>query len=821
MKLRFRFPIFLFLMLLILAAHVQAQYYKVSGVVMNVSKEPLPLASVGIRELHTGIITKDDGSFEFSLERGKYEFVITMVGYQTKVVSIQVNNADVVQDVIMEIDSSDLSEVVIRVKAKDRAEEIIKNVIQNKDAIQPSAAYSCSVYIKASQIDSSSAKRKNVGLADTSANVPDFNAMSLAEISLRFDKNSNGQMKEEKLGVKKEGDMRSLFYLSATESDLNIYNNLLKAPSISAIPFVSPLSYSGLVAYRFKTLKIDRTGKRKIYTIAVRPRLLSNATVEGELTIIDSLWVVTKAEFRLPPAHLPEYDYFEVQQQFDKVGDSIWMMSRQQFDYYSKTKMGKNYGQTVAVYSNYQLNKRFKKGYFGNEISSTSIKAYEKDSAFWNSVRAEPLSRQELLYSRYQDSLFTLMHTEAYLDSMDRMLNKITWKRMLVFGQIISDHKKQRTWILPPVTTIFLPFQFGGSRIALHVLYKKIYPSRKDITIDFKTSYGFRNKDVNGSFDLRRMYNPFNRGYFRVSGGREFNYIYGGDAWINMLKRSNIYLDNYFSVGHGLELVNGLYLSNDLEIALNRSVSDYKINPKVDSIFGDFLTDNQPQSFQAYNAFYSKVKLEFTPFQKYMREPKEKIILGSKWPSFYVLWRKGIPGVFKSEINFDYLEYGMYQKINMGVAGVSTYTIKSGSFPNMKDLRLIDYTYQRRGDPIYFHDPYKLFQALDSTFPVFKRFYQGNYVHEFNGALINKIPFMKKLQLSEIAGAGFLISQERSLRYFEAFAGLERVFKFPLNPLSKFKIGVYVVGSDANQFRNPVEFKIGLTTWDRYTNKWK
>lgn len=80
---------------------------------------------------------------------------------------------------------------------------------------------------------------------------------------------------------------------------------------------------------------------------------------------------------------------------------------------------------------------------------------------------------------------------------------------------------------------------------------------------------------------------------------------------------------------------------------------------------------------------------------------------------------------------------------------------------------------------------------------------------------------MKKLQLNEIAGAGFLISQERSLRYAEVFAGLERVFKFPLNPLSKFKLGVYVVGSGSNQFRNPLEFKIGFTTWDRYTNKWK
>lgn len=818
---KFGFRLSLLFILLLLATYSQAQYFKVSGTVMNTNKEPLPLASIGVRELHSGIITKDDGSYTFSLERGKYELVVTMIGYQTQVVTVQVNNSDVIQDIFMEVDSSNLSEVVIRVKARDRAEEIIKNVIQNKDKIQPAVSYSCSVYIKASQTDSAISKRKSAGLADTSATVSDFNAMSLAEISLRLDKNANGQMKEERLGVRKEGDIQSLFYLNATGSDLNVYNNLLKAPSLSAIPFVSPLSYSGLLAYRFKTLKIDRSGKRKVYTIAVRPRLLSNATVEGELTIIDSLWVVTKAEFRLPSAHLPEYDRFEVRQQFTPVDDSVWMMNRQQFDYYSKTKTGKNYGQTVAVYSNYELNKKFKKGYFGNEISNTSIKAYEKDSAFWNSVRTEPLSKQELLYSRYRDSLFTLMHTEAYLDSMDRLLNKITWKRMLVFGQIINDHKKQRTWILPPVTTIFLPFQFGGSRLSFRVAYKKTFSSKKDFSFDVKTSYGFRNRDVNGVFHIHHMYNPFNRGYFKISVGRDFGYIYGGDAWINLIKRSNIYLENFFTLGHGLELLNGLYLSNEFEVALNRSVSGYKINPNVDSLFGDFLTDNQPQDFQAYNAFYSKAKLEFTPFQKYMREPREKIILGSKWPTFYVYWRKGIPGIFKSEINFDYLEYGVTQKINMGVAGVSTYTIKTGNFPNKKDLRLIDYTYQRRGDPIYFRDPYKLFQALDSTFPIFRRYYQGNYVHEFNGALINKIPFMKKLQLNEIAGAGFLISKERNLKYFELFAGLERVFKFPLNPLSKFKLGVYVVGSAANQFRNPVQFKIGLTTWDRYSNKWK
>jgi hypothetical protein len=93
-------------------------------------------------------------------------------------------------------------------------------------------------------------------------------------------------------------------------------------------------------------------------------------------------------------------------------------------------------------------------------------------------------------------------------------------------------------------------------------------------------------------------------------------------------------------------------------------------------------------------------------------------------------------------------------------------------------------------------------------------------VHEFNGFLLNKIPLLKKLKLREIAGTGFLITQERNLRYGELFAGVERAFQSPFNPLDKFKVGVYVVTSVANKFSNPIQFKVGFTTWDKRRGRW-
>ncbi|HUQ97175.1 MAG TPA: DUF5686 family protein, partial [Chitinophagaceae bacterium] len=466
------------------------------------------------------------------------------------------------------------------------------------------------------------------------------------------------------------------------------------------------------------------------------------------------------------------------------------------------------------------LLKKFDKKYFGTEVSATTEAAYEKDSTFWQHVRTVPLTQKEIRYIQYRDSIYTATHTKAYLDSIDKVVNKITWKKVGFLGQTFYNREKERSWNLPPLVAVYQPLAFGGSRINVSANFQKTYPSKKNISVFNNISYGFRNKDVNGSLRLSRMYNPFNRGFYTVSAGRDFQFIFQGDAWINMIKRNNFYLNNFLSLGHGVELLNGLFLYSDADVALRRSVSTYKTGNLVDSLFGGSLDNNVAVAFQSYNAVYGKLRLAYTPRQRFMREPNEKIILGSAWPTFYTMWRTGIPQVFNSSVQFQYLEFGMEQQLNAGLLGVSHYKILTGTFLNKTDLKLIDYQFQRRGDPLLFLNPDDAFQALDSTFPLFKRFYQGHFVHEFNGALLNKVPFLKKLNLREVGGVGFLLAPERNLRYGEAFAGIERVFRWPFNPLTKFKLGGYVVGSVANQFRNPVQFKVGVTTWDLRRNRW-
>ncbi|MFT3903174.1 MAG: DUF5686 and carboxypeptidase regulatory-like domain-containing protein [Niabella sp.] len=798
-----------------------AQEFTLKGKITTTRLEPIPLATVQLKASKKTMLSGNDGSYSFELPKGIYEIVVTMVGYQPRVVSVVVDKQDVEQNIILSEDAKTLTGVTVKSKAKDRAEDYVRQVIRHKDELQQAAgAYSCDVYIKAVKEDSIPKPKNQKPSKDSIWAKNPSPGMSLAEIVLHLDYASPTRYKEERTGIKRNGDVRNLFFLSTTEGRFDFYDNLVKVPALSSATFLSPISYSGLLAYKYKTLKTENVGNHHVHTISVRPGSLSNATVSGEMVIDDSTWTVLSLRFAFPKYHLPMYDYFEVTQKHEFVNNAAWMVTHQAFSYYSKDKHAKSSGTTTVGYRNFELNKTFPPRYFGPEMSATTLEAYRRDSNFWNTTRTVPLTDKEVRLIKYTDSVRAVVTSKAYRDSVDSVTNKVNWKKIVYKGQELSYHEKGINMYFPAMLSL-ATFSFGGLRLQFPFRYYKTDSLRKTISINASPSYGLLNKDINGYFDFRRKYNPFNQAYFSVTLQREFASIFSGDAWINQLKRANYYLDNSIGLGWGCEIANGFMFHTKWSMSLRRSLAGYKTYNFVDSIFSDIGEgENKAPDFEPYNAFYGSVELRYTPFQPYVREPFEKILLEPKWPTFYVKWRKGMPDIFNSKVNFDYLELGVEQFLRMGLLGNGQYSIKSGSFLNKKNLQQVDYKYQRRGDPFLFMNPYEAFQSMDSSFAVFKRFYEGHYVHEFNGALFNKIPLFKKIGLREVAGAGFLIAPERNLRYAEAFAGVEHVFRWPFGRFQKFKLGAYVTGSVANQYKDHLQFKVGITTWNLRDNKW-
>jgi hypothetical protein len=165
----------------------------------------------------------------------------------------------VVENVMMEIDDGpSLGEVILKVKTRDRAEELIRNVIKNKEPILNAiGSYSVNVYIRAFQMDSGVVKRRKPEETD-SVQRENFDGMSMTEVSLHLDKSAGGSIKEERIGVNKRGGREeSLFYLTTTDGDFYIFNNLIQAPPVSKIPFVSPLSQAQDLHHRHSSASAE------------------------------------------------------------------------------------------------------------------------------------------------------------------------------------------------------------------------------------------------------------------------------------------------------------------------------------------------------------------------------------------------------------------------------------------------------------------------------------------------------------------------------------------------------------------------------------
>ena len=789
--------------------------YKIYGKVTDSLLQPLSYVSVNVNGSSKGTTTDQDGNYLITLNNGNYKFVFTIIGYKTKSFTLTVTG-DHSENIILEEDNKSLTEVLVTVTKKDRAEEIIEKVIRQKEGISKKVQNSSfEVYIKATEENDRIGKSIKVLSRPIKKN-SDLNKMSMAEVLLNVDYSYPNKLREVRTAVKLRGNTNNLFFLTTSEADFNFYKNLVYTPRLTKIPMLSPISYSGLVAYNFKTLNIRQVNGRKIYTIKVIPSQSGNALVQGEVEVMDSAWVLLSTHFEFPRIHLLDYDNFSVDQQYELIDNKAWMLVRQEFNYAAKIKQNKTVGNTVAVYKDYNIDTSFNKNHFSAEVSTTSEKAYTRDITFWNEVRTEGLSAKEFRFIEQHDSLYMLTHSKDYLDSLDKDYNKITVPKILFFGQGIYNRDKEKTITLPPLIYVIKPFELGGLRFAVDASYTKIFPDKKKIYLRSELSYGLRNRDLKGKITFDRV-NPARGKYFFITVGREFDYIFNNDSWISAFRRSNIYEKYSVQFENGIEIFNGLVFKQNFEFASRNSIENYKFNTKYDTLFRGALENNKPIAFEPYNAFYTEFRLSYVPKQLFRREPNEKIILGSKWPTFFVTWRKGIPNILQSKIDLDYLEFGLNQRLKLGVVGVSEYGFVTGSFLNTKKVGIVDYKYMRRGDPFFFTEPSKNFQALDSTFPVFKRFYEGHYMHNFNGSIISKIPILKKLKISEVVGAGILFSTDNNLQYAEGFAGMEKV----LNIFNeRIKLGAYVVGSVANKYNNPLQFKVALQYYNRTTKKW-
>jgi hypothetical protein len=828
--------IFLLSLFVLLSAGFLCAQQTLTGTVTDEKNNPIPFARVYVKNsADLRVEANVHGVYEMRLFEGEYFLVFTATGYEDREAYVTISKGGALRDIqLFPADVKALDNVVVSAQKSNPGRDIMLQVVKIRDRINPwNYPHTVDVYIKASEkiTPTGKGKKNKQEAADADGNklpsdtpadpfeaekqkeLDKVKGMNLVEIQLQRNFAPPGQVREYRNAYTKRGTDQRLYYTTTVKSNFNFFQNLMHLDDLHQSPVSSPISGPGIMSYKYRLEDQYLENGQLIDKIRIIPRNIATTTLSGYIYVIDSLWLVQKLELTMQKGNLLAYDYFTIQQTFDHPGDTMCVLTSQTLIYGNKFQDEISECRTAATFSNYVFNPQFSNKFFGNELSETRQEAYTRDSTFWSSTRTVELSSEEKRYILLKDSIRDRLNRVEYLDSIDKVFNKVTFWKVAWFGVDHRNRERKTQWGIQSVAGSVQPIYIAGPRISPGFNFFKKWEDQRSFDFASDISIGLLNSDVKGSLWGRYLYDPFHFGTIGASFSHDFDVIRSYDAITQIYKRDNFIQTTELSVSHDREYLNGLYINPSFSFSERRDVTQYEFVTLLDSV----LANNSPTKFQSYQAAIFSVTVSYVPGQKFMREPNRKVVLGSKWPTFYMFYEKGIPKLFGSDVNHDYLLLGIRQTFKIGTLGTSNYNLMSGKFLNAKQLKDADFKYQRRSDPIWFSNPLYSFQDQDSSLPSRKIYYEGHFIHHENGALLNKIPFMKKTGIGLVVGVGALYVKEYNWQHYEALAGLERNFKIFKQRL---RIGVYGVLSDGNHIAPTTTWKVSFAFLNYRNMKW-
>lgn len=831
----------LVLLILLFCANSIWSQQLVSGHITDEFDAPIPFAKIYAKN-NPGLrtVADIDGYYEMRLNPGEYFLVYAATGFDSRESYLTVKNSTLEKNMQLFPASLDFEDVEVTAKKSNPGREIMLKVVAKRDKInQWNRPHTVQGYIRATEkIDrrekNKKSKNESKRKEEPENTAPDgiedpfaaekaekekeiaklANSMNLVESDFTLHYGDRNHLKEIRKAYKQRGQKRfhHLYYTTTVKSSFNFFQNLMHLDDLHQTPVSSPISGPGILSYKYRLVDQYEEDGHKIHKIKIIPRYSSTSTLEGHIYVIDSLWLVQKIDVTMEKGNLLVYDYFQIQQEFGHPGDSLCLLTTQTLTYGVKYKKEESSCSTVATFSDYNFQPNFGPKFFSNEVAVTEQEAYDKDTSYWSQKRTTELTLEERQYIITKDSIHDAHNRKEYLDSVDAVFNKITVMKVLWFGIERRDRPKKTQWYLSSLAGLIEPIQIGGPRINPGYHFFKKWDNEQILTTDLDVSVGILNADIRGGAAVFYRYQPFHFGSIGARASHRIGVI-RNDAFTQIYKRDNFYEVTDLALQHNYEIFNGFYVNNYFNFAERRSISNYKFLEAIDEL----IPNNDPTEFQPYQAFRTSMTIEYVPNQKYMREPNRKVILGSKWPTFYVYYEKGIHGLLGSDIDFDYVSGGIRQTFKIATLGTSSYHLKGGSFINNRIVPNIDQKFQRRSDPIFFTNPLGSFQSLDSLLPTDRFYLEAHYIHHDNGAIINKIPFMKKTRIGLVGGASYLYVPEHNWQHYEFVAGLERTFKFSKRRL---RLGIYGTFAQGNQMTPRFGWKVSFAIMDDRDMQW-
>lgn len=843
-----------FLLLLFLLMCSPSFGSSIKGNVVDENNQPMPFVSVYLKNTTHGVSTDQAGFFYLDLKPGKHTIVFSFIGYQTREEVITLKNGETqTLNIQLQPDAAMLHSVEISSDYKDFAREIARKARDyRRDQDGRLKNFSVKSYQKVT-LDKEY-KERDTTLAD-SLDIDEKdrkklvrNTVELIESLSLFHFDPPGKFKEEVIAFINYSEVRSKRgsigrgggasfsvefgesqvapqlwenvnpYLIIRNQDLyeiDLYKNLIELPGICQKPLLSPLAGTAPLnySYDYGGIIVDEE-RRKIYRILVKPLYPGEALFEGTLFIADSSFALVGADLTVNPRVLTYCRELKIVVNYKEIQPGLFLPVRREIDYSIKDGKAIMYGTVSSRHSDYVINQGFPEKFFGAEFKKYAEDAFDKDSSFWAGQRHVILRENEVKYVHKTDSLREYYSSEEYFKDLDSNFNRINIWSFLVNGIGHRNRVKGNEFFINPLVMQVVPFGIGGYRHRFGGYFNHEYENGMLLETDGEIDYGFKNKDIKGRGGVGLTYNPkkFVRTYVRF--GDYYDMINNYASVSTFFSRSNYARNRMFSVAQRMEIINGLYAELTYEFSDQSPITGLQMDSWSQDVFDSL---NTPTAFDRYTKSELRLQMTYRIKQPYVIKKGRKIVYATKYPELSFLYRKGIPGLFNSEVNFDYLEFGARYEGKLARLGNYKWNVVAGSFVNRSSLRILEYRYFRGSDPFIFSDPLKSFQLLGPSLNTATAFFRASIIHHFDGVLLSKIPVISWFKISMAAGAGTLLMPEENFAHFEMFGGIERVIRIRRQLI---RLGAYAVTSDNNIENADFEVKFGISFFNPFTGKY-
>jgi hypothetical protein len=787
--------IFSCLFLILFVTVVSAQT-KVSGIVLDNSKQPVPYANVVFKGSKTGVVSNEDGRFYIESPENYTALIVSFVGFPDKEVKLpkQVNY----DFKIILTEGNTLKGVKIysgkTSKKNNPALDILRKIWERrrKNGLKMFKQYQYDKYEKVefdmNTIDSAFMKSKifkgmefvfkNVDTSKVTGKtyLPIFINETLSEFyGDNQTKKTKEILKANKNSGLGNGDGVNMF-IKDLYSDFDIYDNYLNFFDKS---FTSPLSRTGIDVYNYVLADTAVIDKKLCYNIVFYPRRKNELTFKGDFWVNDTTFAIKSINMAVTKsANINWVKDIYIEQEFEVLNDSVFLPTRDymmsDFALRKKEESKGVYGKRTTLYKNFKFNEKKPDKFYKDEVNYIDNSVYAKSDEFWQENRFEKLNKDEVKIYKMIDTLKTVKRFKQIYSLVS----------ILGSGYVQYGH-----FDYGPIFSTIGYNQVEGLRLRAG---GRTYFGPNDLwRLQGYTAYGFQDNKFKYGASGKWMIDKKNR--IIISGGnrRDVEQIGASLTTTNDVLGRSYASSGLFTTGSNGKLtnINLTSLQGEIEPLKNLTLQlgfTYRTLESASSTFklDYYIDDTHTTTKSEVKQSELNLQIEYTPKKKTIGYGVERRDIDSPYSRFFVNYSQGFKGFINSDFDYQKLQLYYKQPIIIGALGRSNFIMELGKTYGKIPLGLMSVV---PGNQTYF--------IIENTFSNlnFYEFVADQYAtfqweHNFNGKIFARIPGLRKLNLREIVGIkgvyGTISDENKAINA----SGLE--YKAPEKPYWEYNAGI-------------------------------